>query len=128
MDTPAEIRVVCSHCNRQFRVKASFEGKRVKCGGCGATFVVARQDNAPEAGDAHEPIIKNKMQAEPERRRVKAGGIPWLTVGVGTIALVVGGALLYLWLGASSEATTLRNKLIAVEKELKQAGDAAGKK
>jgi cathepsin L len=130
MDTPTEIRVACSHCNKQFRVKASLERKRLKCAGCGTTFVAARQDQAPDAdaGDVCKPIITSKTQAAPEIRRVKAGAIPWLTVGVGAIALVAIGTLLYLWLGASSEATTLQNKLMAIEKERKQAGDAAGKR
>lgn len=102
------ISVTCSECGRKLKVPDQFEGKRVKCPGCGASFVAAVPppepvDEEPEEPAAEQDDMEDEQDRKPRKKKKKKKksntALIWGAVAGGALVLLlllgVGGFLLF---------------------------------
>jgi hypothetical protein len=73
----ATIRIICPKCKAQLNGPAEVAGRKVRCKGCGTTFVAAAAGAAPAAAKA--PVASAKAAAAPAKGTVapaKGGAAP----------------------------------------------------
>src|SRR5262245_43104133 len=94
------IKAICPHCDESQKVPDDQAGTRVRCKGCGKSFLVEEEEvNVVEAVDDDRPSRKaSKVKLddveevpEEEEEPKKKGG------GVGKILMIVGGVLFFLF-------------------------------
>jgi len=75
------IQVQCASCDRQFKVKEEFAGRRVKCPGCQSGVSVPSSESVEDEdlfGDAAEPVKKPRTKSKSKSRGAVSGkSSPW---------------------------------------------------
>jgi hypothetical protein len=88
------IKVSCPHCDREYTLPDSKEGKTLRCKGCQETFVARRgrarqdEDDRPRRARKSAADEDENDRSEEERPRRKKRGVPmwlWLAGGGGVI-------------------------------------------
>ncbi len=80
---PATITITCPHCRSQLKGPAGLEGKKVRCKGCGQSFVITAsvlENSAPLAAPGRANVGSNATPspatASPAALPPKSGGGP----------------------------------------------------
>ncbi|MGL4554504.1 MAG: hypothetical protein ACRC33_25350 [Gemmataceae bacterium] len=67
---PASITVVCPECDKEMKAPAEAEGKKIRCKGCGQTFVALVEiDEVEEAPAKKKPAAKPPEPKKPEAKK-----------------------------------------------------------
>ena len=112
------IKVSCPHCDREYTLPDSKEGKTLRCKGCQETFVAkpgrARQDedDRPRRSRKSPSDEDQNDRSEEERPRRKKGGVPmwlWLAAGGGGLIAVTVVILVVVLGGGSGGNITNEN-------------------
>src|SRR5439155_22205954 len=59
------ITAVCTSCGKKFQAPDQFAGKRVKCKGCGAVFLIPGPTAAARAGESAAGRSSSKTHVDP---------------------------------------------------------------